>query len=279
MELPDAAAASHAGTRGTRVIDEQFVSTFDPGSVFGRRTLRSRGRLALRRIRSVIGNDPIFLPIVLRATPRGTSRRITGTTSLVVEGYPRSGNTYAAAVLRHVGGADFTIASHVHTPSQVVLAVRRQVPVMLAIRQPVDSVASLIIAAPHVPIDLAIREWMDHYGRLWRHRGCFVTATFDQITQDFGSVIDRMNDRFAVCVPSFVDDETSRSAVQELMAADHDRFHANDERSAPWPTESRNEARRYLLSRLSDPCYAALIDDANDLYARYVAAAGSSHSA
>jgi hypothetical protein len=281
MELPDAVAASGSGTRRTRVIGEEMTaeSTFDAESMFGGRSLRSQGRLALRRIRSVIGNDPLFLPIVLRATPRGTSRRITAATSVVVEGYPRSGNTYAAAALRHVGGPELTIASHVHTPSQVVLAVRRQVPVLLAIRQPVDSIASLIIAAPHVPIELAVREWTDHYGRLWRHRSNFVIATFDQITQDFNDVIDRLNERFAVHIPPFAGDEPSRSAVQELMAADHDRFHANDERSAPWPTASRDEARRHLLSQLSLPRYAALITGANDLFERYAAAAVSSHSA
>lgn len=259
------------------MIESEFTlaSTSDVAPLFEQRPLRSRGRLVMRRIRSVIANDPVFLPIVLRATPRGTSRRITAATDVVVEGYPRSGNTFAAAALRHVGGPDLTIASHVHTPSQVVLAVRRKIPVLLAIRQPVDCITSLIIAAPHVPIDLALREWADHYDRLWRHREHLVIATFDEITQDFGSVVDRLNRRFAVDIPSFGGDEECRAGVQALMAADHEFFHDSDERSAPWPTASRNEARRYLLAELSDTRYAALVSDANDMYARYVGAVSS----
>ena len=233
------------------MIESEYTSTFDAAALFGQRPLRARGRLVMRRIRSVIGNDPAFLPVVLRATPRGTSRRITAATDIVVEGYPRSGNTFAAAALRYIGGPDLTIASHVHTPSQVVLAVRRKVPVLLAIRQPIDCIASMIIAAPHVPIDLALREWTDHYGRLWTHREHLVIATFDQITQDFGSVIDRVNRRFAMRIPSFSGDEECRAGVQALMTADHERFHDNDERNAPWPTASRDEARRALLSELS----------------------------
>ena len=99
------------------MIESEFTlaSTSDVAPLFEQRPLRSRGRLVMRRIRSVIANDPVFLPIVLRATPRGTSRRITAATDVVVEGYPRSGNTFAAAALRHVGGPDLTVASHVHT--------------------------------------------------------------------------------------------------------------------------------------------------------------------
>jgi hypothetical protein len=217
----------------------------------------------------LLGNDPAFLPIVLRATPRGTSRRITERTDLVVEGYPRSGNTFLTAAIRHAAGPDLTVASHVHTPSQVVLAVRRKVPTVVVIRRPADSVVSLAVAAPHVPLDLALREWIDHYRRLWPLRHGFVIATFDHATSDAGSVIQRLNQRFGLAIPEFVHDERSERGARDLMAADHERYHASDPLSAPWPTASRSDARRRLKSELCRPEFAGLLARADTMYDAY----------
>jgi SAM-dependent methyltransferase len=235
-----------------------------------RYSLRANGRLTLRRVRSLVGNNPAFLPVVLRATPRGTSRQITNRTDLVVEGYPRSGNTFLTAAIRHVAGPDLTVSSHVHTPSQVTLAVRRKVPTAVVIRRPADSVVSLVIASPHVSLGLAIREWIDHYQRLWPLRGDFVIATFEQATNDVGSVIQRLNQQFGTAIPNFVHDQGHLGGAQDLMEADHERYHASDQLSAPWPTASRGAARRRLISELTRPAFGGLLADANNLYEAYV---------
>src|SRR5438270_96173 len=60
--------------------------------------LRYQTRLSLRRCRELVGDNPVFLPLVLACTPEGRSRAITaGKTDVVVEGFPRCGNTFAAA--------------------------------------------------------------------------------------------------------------------------------------------------------------------------------------
>jgi hypothetical protein len=231
--------------------------------------LRARARLVLRRTRSLIGNHPVFLPVVLRATPRGTSRRITSRTALVVEGYPRSGNTFLTAAIRSAAGPDLTVSSHVHTPSQVVLAVRRKVPTVVVIRQPVDAVVSLVVAAPHVPLQLAVREWLAHYRRLWPLREGFVIATFDQATADVGSVIERLNDRFVMTIPSFVHDDVSLRGAHDLMEADHRQYHGDDQLSAPWPIDSRKSARQRLISELNRSVPDGLLADAEELFEAY----------
>ena len=55
---------------------------------------RYRVRRLLRHGKYMIGHDPIFLPILLRLTPMGISKEITDHTDIVVEGFPRSGNTF-----------------------------------------------------------------------------------------------------------------------------------------------------------------------------------------
>jgi hypothetical protein len=244
------------------------LDNVDPSTSFHRRTVRHVVRRGLRNARSLLGNHPVFLPIVLRATPRGTSRRITARTQVVVEGFPRSGNTFAAAALRHVGGGGLVIASHVHTPSQVVLATRRGIPTLVVVRRPVDSVASLLIAAPHVHFDRALEEWTDHYRRMWALRDALVVATFDQVTDDFGSVLDRLNSRFGLELPGFAHEPDELAAVMSIMAADHQRYHEGDERSAPWPVERRDATRAWIVDQLNSASYASLVADANEWFER-----------
>ena len=167
------------------------------------------------------------------------------------------------------------MSSHVHTPSQVVQAVRRKVPTVVVVRRPAESVVSLVIAAPHVPLDLALREWIDHYRRLWPLRDGFVIATFEQATTDVGAVIRRVNQRFGSAIPDFVHDEQSEGGAQNLMEVDHERYHASDPLSAPWPTASRNTARRRLTTELSRPAFEILLARADSLYEAY---AGHSES-
>ena len=52
------------------------------------------GATFFERTKNFFGHEPIFLPILLRLTPLGTSRQITPATDLVIEGFPRSGNTF-----------------------------------------------------------------------------------------------------------------------------------------------------------------------------------------
>ena len=56
-------------------------------------TWRARGRRVMRIGKYAAGHNAVTLPLLLRATPEGTARAITDETALVVEGFPRSGNT------------------------------------------------------------------------------------------------------------------------------------------------------------------------------------------
>src|SRR5436853_2842515 len=77
------------------------LSVDDPSEPFTRRSWRYSVRRNLRRARELLGDDPVFLPLVLRATPTGTVRRLTDATQLVIEGMPRSGNTFAFFAIMH----------------------------------------------------------------------------------------------------------------------------------------------------------------------------------
>src|SRR5690242_9057843 len=74
-------SASEAGSSPTQVADAPLPPPSPSLAV------RQACRRALRQGKYLIGDNPVFLPVLLRATPEGTSRAITPRTQLVVEGF------------------------------------------------------------------------------------------------------------------------------------------------------------------------------------------------
>ena len=75
----------------------------------------------------------------LLRTRENFERAVTPDTQLVIEGFPRSGNTFArrAFVMAQDERFDKTrIARHLHVPAQVVRAARWQIPTLVLIRKP-----------------------------------------------------------------------------------------------------------------------------------------------
>lgn len=248
------------------------LNTEDPAEPFTRRSWRYSTRRALRWCREKIGDNPIFLPIVLRATPTGTVRQLRPDTQIAIEGVPRSGNTFAFFALTHAeaeAGREIKIASHVHTPSQVKAACDGGYPTLVVIRRPIDQITSLLIAAPHVRFKAAINEYIHHHREIWPYRDRFVTATFEQVTDDFGEVTDRVNARFGTDFARFVNTEEETEAVFALIEENHRVLHGGTENVVPRPSSARKAEKAWLLEQLALPDYAGLLAEADEVYADY----------
>jgi hypothetical protein len=256
----------------------EHLSVDDPSEPFTRRSWRYTTRRALRSARRLLGDDPIFLPIVLRATPQGTSRQLTERTQLVIEGFPRSGNTFAFFAVKHaerLAGREVEVASHVHTPSQVRLAVSQRYPTLVVVRRPVDVITSLLIAAPHVRVASALDEYVHHHRLLLPLRDRFVIGTFDQVTTDLGAVIDRVNARFGTTFARFEATDEHTEAVFAAIEENHRILHGGTENVVPRPSSARRAEKEWLLDQLAAPRYEDLLADADEVYAAYEKAAES----
>jgi hypothetical protein len=225
-------------------------------------------------VRVKLSDRPVFLPIVLRLTPRGTSRRISDRTQLVIEGFPRSSNTFAAAAILEASHDRIVVASHVHTPSQVIAAARQHVPTLVVAREPRATVRSLIMAAPHVRVSTAIAEWIHHHEVVWTARDSFVVGTFEQVTTDFGAVTRRVNHRFGIDLPIFAHTDEALAAVDARVKGDHERYHPGDQLSAPWPIEARRAESVRLDAEFDLPKHAAAWATADEWWRCYRSLAG-----
>jgi hypothetical protein len=167
------------------------------------------------RSKQFIGRHPWLYRAVFRNRSGFEDLLVDENTDICIEGFPRSANSFAVAAFRHAQDEPISIAHHNHVPAPVLAAVRRGIPTIVLIRDPVEAVISfrgllLQIAATndeenafHVSYELRLKAWISFYETIKPVADRIVIAPFEEVTDDFGGVIGRVNDRFGTAFAQF----------------------------------------------------------------------------
>jgi len=231
-------------------------------------------RRFLRRAQYAIGHYPVLLPILVRLTPEGTAKSITARTELVIEGFPRSGNTFAVFALRQANGGYLRVPSHVHQPAQVKRAVRRGLPTVVVVREPVEALASNLVVSRHVGPSEILREYIRYHRELVPLLGHVVVAAFEEIVTGSGSVVDRVNRRFDTSFRAFSHAPDDVEAVFAAIERRHGDVYGSGrlERLVPRPAPDRAEEKEWFVRQLTAPELSPLLAEARALHERFLAA-------
>jgi hypothetical protein len=234
--------------------------------------LRQATRRVLRRGKYWVGDRPALLPLLLRATPEGVTKAITDDTVLVIEGFPRSGNTFALFAFRNAQGPGVNSVGHVHHPAQVIAAARLGLPTLLVIRPPVPCLASYLVTAPHGRPAGVLREYIHYHTALLPYRGAVVVGEFEQVTTSFSKVIEALNLRFGTSFAPFDESVTNVEAVFGDIERHHAAMHPRKavERVVPRPSSERKLENAHYAALLEAPELAELRARAEDLYQVFV---------
>ncbi len=227
----------------------------------------------------VVGGHPsLFFPLFRLREPHRAHLAVEPATDLVLEGFPRSSNTFAETALKFAQPEPLRTADHVHVPAQVIRGVRLGKPVVVLVREPFDVVRSTAVKFPALHVPDVLRGYARFYERClpWRHG--FVVATFDQVTGDFGAVIERVNRRFGLTLHPFEHTEENVAAVYRQIDARNRIARSSMYSAIERPRDPLTAARP---SRLKDEAKAAieidadpaLVDRCCSLYRRYSAMA------
>jgi hypothetical protein len=164
------------------------------------------------------GNPAVFFKLYrLLRTRQDLSRAVTPDKLVVIEGFPRSGNSFARRAFIMAQDETFDvarIAHHLHVPAQVVRAARWRIPTLVLLRRPRDAVLSLVIRDP-ISVDQALKYYISFYETAEKYRDAYILGLFEEVTEDFGRVIERLNDKFGTTFSVFRHDEEN---VNKLFA-------------------------------------------------------------
>jgi len=146
-------------------------------------------------LRAWLGHSPLYLTWQ-RLRPRRRALVVTQDTDIVIEGYPRSANTFAVAAFLLAQPRPVNIAHHLHVPIQVIRAVQWGIPALVLLRNPDDAVLSWLVRERGLSVARALKDYVAFYTALRPYRYGFVLATFEDVTQHFPQVVDWVNQRF-----------------------------------------------------------------------------------
>jgi hypothetical protein len=196
--------------------------------------------------------------------------RLTAETELVIDGFQRSGNTFAQVAFELAQSRPVRIAHHTHAAGHVLLAARRGLPTLLAIRDPRSTTISYVQYYPGVSMTAALLNYTLFYRACLAVREQVVVAPFDDIVSDMGRVIDRLNARYGTSYARF---EHSGENVERCFAVMEQRWALYGRRLdevVPRPSAVR-AARRAALEERYEDLHPRIRRMADDVYRRTVA--------
>ncbi|HWD53440.1 MAG TPA: hypothetical protein VG412_13650 [Acidimicrobiales bacterium] len=145
--------------------------------------------------------------------------RVKRGTRLVIDGYPRSGNSYARAAFLHANGEHTLISTHRHSPRSVEAGLRRGIPAVVLLRPPRAAIASALQYEPSLRPNQAVDLYRWFYEGILPIADQVLIAPFDQVTSNFGGVILQCNHRFGTDFIPYEPTPEADAAVAQMIDA------------------------------------------------------------
>lgn len=149
-------------------------------------------------LRDLIAPYPyLFNPLYYVFAPKTHKNLlINKNTDLVIEGFPRSANTFAVVAFTMSQKKLFSIAHHLHVESQILEGVRKEIPVMVLIREPSAAVRSLVVRHPLININYALNQYIRFYSIVNKIKDKVLIADFKDVITNYGNIIERINYKY-----------------------------------------------------------------------------------
>jgi hypothetical protein len=218
----------------------------------------------------------IFLPTV-RFRPvlyqhDDPRRWVSRTTEIVIEGYPRSGNTFTVVAFREAQGREIKIAHHLHAAAQIKRAARLGVPAIVLVREPSEAVLSVMVRDPDASMRFALRSYIRFYSAIVPYLDKTVVAPFAMATSDLTSIIRTVNTRYGTDFKEFAPTEDTLDSVRQTVERngqrDAMRTGSDYGQGVALPSEERQRAKEARRTEYLDERYKPLRLTAESLYER-----------
>lgn len=222
-----------------------------------------------RALRSMLAKYPRLFSLIYGLRPKYRGTVVSKKTEIVIEGYPRSGNTYAVAALCYAQHKNIVIARHQHSVAQVLFAVKYDIPCVVIIRNPKDAIFSYLIREPSMTLHEAVFLYTKYYSTLDLYKDNFVIAHFEDVIQDFNTIIRRVNDKYDCRFNEYCLNEQSKvaifSSVKEMERIDSCSTEIRTTHVA-LPDRKRSEFADFLDTITTHDCFK----EAEKIYHRFI---------
>lgn len=212
----------------------------------------------------------LFLPYASVAGAQNQAR-VRRETEIVIEGFERSGNTFAVIAFSNAQSRRVQIAHHLHAAAQIIYAAKQHIPTIVLLRDPEEAILSFLLFHPAISASQAMNTWLRFYAPLLPFKDAFVLARFETVVSDFGRVIRSVNGRFGTEFREFEHTEENVNACFEEMEQGERAKLGNSwvEETVARPSTWRDERKDAIRSRFHDVGVAHLRSRLREVYATF----------
>ena len=204
---------------------------------------------------------------------KDNSGRVVSRDSVVcIEGFPRCANSFAWHAFIKYTGIKTGVATHLHSPAQIEVALDYGIPTVVNIRNPKSCITSLQALSiqyqgdnerPHIwDLKHDLNFYIYFYESLIHRKTEFVVADFSRTISDFGSIMKELNARFPNRFSLLVSDEESVSDF--ILEEKEGEGHLG-------PNAERDHIKKKLLQAYDDSPLTELKAKAQAVYKEFIA--------
>lgn len=209
---------------------------------------------------------PLMINAVSLVRPRQRALMAKSTTEIVIDGFPRSANTYFVSLFEIAQRRPIEIAHHLHESYQIRFAEQRRLPCVLLIRRPADAIASAVLRHRRSDMGALIRNYVRFYRNALACHDRAVIAPFEIVTADANQIIAALNRSYGTGFLQLPPSELAqvRKAVEQK---DKVAFGTEtlDETRAAAPSERKRSLGRAIKDRLTSE-HARPLQEANEVF-------------
>ena len=192
-----------------------------------------------------------FVPI---AYFRQNNKKILTTkdTDIVIEGFWRCANHYAVFAFKNAE-KNTNIAHHFHASAQIKIAIKKNIPSLVLIRNPFDCIASCLVFEPNTKPQYFIEYYKQFYISLMDLRHNFIISDFDETITNFGDVMKKINKKFIRNFRIFDNSKENINKVFKEIKDDNLMSMTKDiRREIALPSEEKKHKKLKMIKMLND---------------------------
>ena len=227
-------------------------------------------------LRSFFGRYPLLFYSLYGLVPKNRMLSVDKDTQLVIEGFPRSANTFAVGAFRKTQPIKVRIAHHMHVPAQIIRAVRWKIPTIVLIRHPKDAVVSLVMYDPQISISQALKCYVSFYQAISFCRSHYVVASFEEAIDNYSKIIQKINNKFDT---KFIDRSLTNTEIKSIfqeiesvgeIEAVREGKTGCSELNVARPSFARVYLKKELIQKLEKPHNEKVLKAAEKIYADFL---------
>ncbi|MCH8511786.1 MAG: hypothetical protein LAT83_09050 [Kiritimatiellae bacterium] len=183
---------------------------------------------------------------------------------LLLEGFPRSGNTFSVVAFEHLQGRELGNGHHLHTIAHIRRAIRFGKPILIVIRNPEDVVTSASLRMETKDFAVPLVRYIHYHQGLQALTDHFVLATFEEFLKNPVPAIHAVNRKFGTSFKARPLGEEDRLAIRKKMEEIKEDMGLG-EMAASLPSDAKNKVKEEYLAVITAR-HADLLAQARDIY-------------